>query len=235
MIESRIALHDDDSEKVSMISLQTWRNCCNNLTSMLNARGWNSLRWSSSLESLHNQFSHAKSLVFLLLNATDYRPQFPGVCSVCPADTPCSLAVYVCINKNFTSPALQNIESLRHGMGHLLVLFQDKVSALPREEMTRYSTVRKLEVKTFRSLYIDLVRHALVPAHRRMGDEESGQLLERLKCSRDKLPTIYLTDPVCRYYDFPLGSIIEILRPDVYYRCVFVPPSKTNYEKFFSI
>jgi DNA-directed RNA polymerase subunit H (RpoH/RPB5) len=226
----------EEDERIPVVILaSTWANCCGNLTSMLRERGWNSIRWSSSFESLHNQFSHAKSLVLLLLNATDYRPAFPAVCTVCPAGTPCSLAVYICINKNFTSPALQNIETLRHGLGHLLVIFQDKVSALPREELMRYTTARKLEVKTFRSLYVDLVRHSLVPAHRRMSDTEASGLLEKLKCTRDKLPIIHITDPVCRYYDFPVGAIIEILRPDVYYRCVAVPPSKTNYEKFFSI
>jgi hypothetical protein len=43
-----------------------------------------------------------------------------------------------------------------------------------------------------------------------------------------------VTDPVVRYYNFPVGSLIEIQRPYVYYRHVVLAPAKTNYEKFFS-
>jgi DNA-directed RNA polymerase subunit H (RpoH/RPB5) len=58
--------------------------------------------------------------------------------------------------------------------------------------------------------------------------------MEKFRSKIEKIPAMQVTDPVCRYYDFPVGSIIEIRRPELYYRHVINSGAKSNYEKFFN-
>ena len=61
-------------------------------------------------------------------------------------------------------------------------------------------------------------------------------LREALQAMHQKrIGSILVTDPVVRYYNFPIGSIIEIRRPAFYYRRVISALAKSNYEKFFSV
>jgi DNA-directed RNA polymerase subunit H (RpoH/RPB5) len=106
-----------------------------------------------------------------------------------------------------------------------MVLFQDKITALPKDS--------SIEVKPMSALYINPPQHRLVPRHRLLEPAEEKALLERLMCVREKLPVIFVTDPVVRYYDFPLNRIIEIERPSPYYRCIRAGVAKGNYDKFF--
>jgi len=203
---------------------------------MLSDRGWTHLVPSASVEILHTQYLHAKSLVVLLLSAT--RPQAASAtglapaCGFCGADE-CKLSVFICLSGNFTSPAMQHIETLRHGIGHLLVLFQDKVTATLREDFFRPQRY-ELELKHFAQLYVNVSRHRLVPPHRRLLPAEESEILNKYRVAKNKYPSILVTDPVVRYYNFPVGSLIEIQRPHVYYRHVVLAAAKTNYEKFFS-
>jgi len=229
-------MSDNDDNSPASLILPIWTRCCENLETMLHERGWASVKWCAPVASLHRQFCFAQSLVVQLLLATEYHSPVPDkVCNLCPGGV-CSLVVYACLTRNLTSPATQNMDTLRHpGISHSLVLFQDKITALPRADPVGYSTVRRFEPKLFRSLFVNVTRHKLVPPHRRLTDQEQSSLLARYHCPTDKLPVIYVTDPVCRYYDFPVGAIIEILRPDPHYRCVVLAPPASNYEKFFAL
>ena len=91
----------------------------------------------------------------------------------------------------------------------------------------------ELELKPFSQLYVNVSKHQLVPRHRRLTEVEETELLALFRCTRDKIPSILVTDPVVRYYNFPVGSLLEIERPPKYYRHVVFAVAKTNYEKFF--
>jgi DNA-directed RNA polymerase I, II, and III subunit RPABC1 len=217
-------------KKKEPIPIEVWSRCWQVMLEMLGDRGWTHLVPSASVETLHTQYLHAKSLVVLLLSATAQSPSLG--CSFCGADE-CKLSVFICLSGNFTSPAMQHIETLRHGIGHLLVLFQDKVTATLREDFFRPQRY-ELELKHFAQLYVNVARHRLVPPHRRLSLAEESEILDKYRCAKNKFPSILVTDPVVRYYNFPVGSLIEIQRPYVYYRHVVLAAAKTNYEKFFS-
>ena len=217
-------------KKKEPIPIEVWSRCGQVMLEMLADRGWTHLVPSASVETLHTQYLHAKSLVVLLLSATAQSPSLG--CSFCGADE-CKLSVFICLSGNFTSPAMQHIETLRHGIGHLLVLFQDKVTATLREDFFRPQRY-ELELKHFAQLYVNVARHRLVPPHRRLSLAEESETLDKYRCAKNKFPSILVTDPVVRFYNFPVGSLIEIQRPYVYYRHVVLAPAKTNYEKFFS-
>ena len=214
-------------KKKEPIPIEVWSRCWQVMLEMLADRGWTHLVPSASVET---QYLHAKSLVVLLLSATAQSPSLG--CSFCGADE-CKLSVFICLSGNFTSPAMQHIETLRHGIGHLLVLFQDKVTATLREDFFRPQRY-ELELKHFAQLYVNVARHRLVPPHRRLSLAEESETLDKYRCAKNKFPSILVTDPVVRFYNFPVGSLIEIQRPYVYYRHVVLAPAKTNYEKFFS-
>jgi len=66
-------------------------------------------------------------------------------------------------------------------------------------------------------LVTNVTHHRLVPSHRMIDEEEEEALLKKYSLLRSQLPVLLLEDPVCRYYDFPLNSIVEIRRAGMGY------------------
>lgn len=185
---------------------------------MLVDRGWNDVSFISDFESLYRQFKLTQALVLLICGATRLGER---------------LAVFICLEKNLSSPALQHIESLARNITHVIIIFQEKVTALPRNLYSLGGTVPLVtDIKVFSQLYINLTRHCLVPPHRKLNDSEIAVLCEKFKCGTDKFPSILVTDPVVQYYGFPIGSVIEILRPMPFYRKVVWTEPQNNFDKF---
>lgn len=64
----------------------------------------------------------------------------------------------------------------------------------------------------FQHLQIDITEHALVPPHTQLSNADADHLLSEMFLRREQLPKLYTTDPVCRFYDFDLGSVVKIDR-----------------------
>lgn len=65
---------------------------------------------------------------------------------------------------------------------------------------------------TARELVHNVTKHALVPPHTLLSDAEAADV-KRRHCMRDSdFPSLSHTDPVARFYDFPLHSIVRIDR-----------------------
>ena len=68
--------------------------------------------------------------------------------------------------------------------------------------------------------------HCLVPPHVALTNAEKRELLEFLKCRSCSLPKLKESDPVAKYYRFPLGTVVKIDRSiggiecDTYFRVV---------------
>lgn len=73
--------------------------------------------------------------------------------------------------------------------------------------------------ETFHILHLtfDISEHVLVPKHRLItSPKERKQILEGYaltEASINQLPNLLPTDPVAKYYAFPMGSIVEVTRP----------------------
>ena len=71
---------------------------------------------------------------------------------------------------------------------------------------------------------VNITQHIYVPAHRQLSSSEADEVCARYSASMDDFPRLLRTDPVCRYYNFPKGCIVEIrrapIREQVYYRVV---------------
>jgi len=78
-----------------------------------------------------------------------------------------------------------------------------------------------------RELYLKYVDHQLVPKHSKV-DEKTKKKLDK-EFNTKMFPLIYVTDPVCKYFDFQVGDILKIERPrsdgnfDLCFRLVAYP------------
>lgn len=86
----------------------------------------------------------------------------------------------------------------------------------------------RIEFWTFAQLMFNISRFAITPRHCALSADEERTVTEKYNAEGNNWPKIYSTDPMCRYYNFPVGSLIRIERtfyaPHVYYRRVIAGP-----------
>lgn len=62
-----------------------------------------------------------------------------------------------------------------------------------------------IELFSLDELQYNITKHSLVPRHTALTAQESSEIKEK-----KKLPYIYSSDPICRYYDIRKGSVVKI-------------------------
>jgi DNA-directed RNA polymerase subunit H len=71
-----------------------------------------------------------------------------------------------------------------------------------------------------------VAKHILVPKHRRLGDRDKKNLLEKLRISENDIPKIKVSDPAIADLKLKPGDIVQVTRKSptagesFYYRCV---------------
>ncbi len=71
-----------------------------------------------------------------------------------------------------------------------------------------------------------ITEHQLVPKHEILSEQEKRALLERFGITEDKLPRIFVTDPVIAHIKAKVGDVLKITRTSptagrsIYYRIV---------------
>jgi len=105
----------------------------------------------------------------------------------------------------------------------LLLVSADGPTPFTRKEVAEDG---RIEFWTFARLLFNVTRFHIVPPHRLVGVDEAAALAKRYHVSgADEWPKMKRTDPVCRYYDFPVGRLVRIDRffagaVNTYYRLV---------------
>jgi DNA-directed RNA polymerase I, II, and III subunit RPABC1 len=61
-------------------------------------------------------------------------------------------------------------------------------------------------------LMFDITEHELVPKHELLSDEEKEAVLKKYNLKPSQLPSIRTQDPISRFYDFKVNSLIKITR-----------------------
>ena len=89
--------------------------------------------------------------------------------------------------------------------------------------------IKTYEVFRLASLCINIVRHSLQPKFEVMSNEDVAAVLKYYggmgATGKNKLPVIYSSDPIARYFDMKAGQVVRITRTapsggtSVYYRC----------------
>jgi DNA-directed RNA polymerase subunit H (RpoH/RPB5) len=92
---------------------------------------------------------------------------------------------------------------------------------------------RRIQYLTYVQVLRDPSSHCMVPKHRRLEAAERGAVEARYNIAQDAdWPKIGTKDPVCRFYDFTPGDLLEIQRVGLvscgdqrYYRLVVASPA----------
>jgi DNA-directed RNA polymerase subunit H len=75
-------------------------------------------------------------------------------------------------------------------------------------------------------LKFDISKHALVPEHEILSEEELNALLEKYNITKGQMPKIFISDPVVKKIKANLGDVVKITRSSktagvsVFYRVV---------------
>ena len=59
----------------------------------------------------------------------------------------------------------------------------------------------------------DIMKHALVPEHKKLKEDEKKELLKKYNISLSNLPMILLSDPAIQILKPEVGDVIKIKRP----------------------
>jgi DNA-directed RNA polymerase subunit H (RpoH/RPB5) len=57
-----------------------------------------------------------------------------------------------------------------------------------------------------------MIKHILVPEHKKLNEDESEKILKKYNVSKKQLPRISIKDPAINELDPKRGDIIEIIR-----------------------
>jgi len=74
------------------------------------------------------------------------------------------------------------------------------------------ANIANLHLITHEFLLIPVGRHALVPKHENMSEQDAAVFLKHRKLERFQLPQLKSTDPLSVYYGYEPGTIVKIQR-----------------------
>lgn len=103
---------------------------------------------------------------------------------------------------------------------HYIIIYTDSITS-SANKLIQSSVQLNIIIETFysKSLMYDITEHKLVPKHIRLEEKEAEEFKNKYGI---KIPKILTTDPVSKYYNYKVGDIIRILRPQnvISYRIV---------------
>jgi DNA-directed RNA polymerase subunit H (RpoH/RPB5) len=113
-------------------------------------------------------------------------------------------------------------------VNHAIIVYAQQITPSAKNEIPP-----NLDIETFKAneLFENVTKHKLVPPHYKLDESEVNELLKLRKTTRKKLPRYNPEDPIVKYYHWPIGSVIKIIRkfgnqqdPQIYWRHVRVCP-----------
>lgn len=110
---------------------------------------------------------------------------------------------------------------------HILMMVGSETSAA-KEKVAAYNRVRpdhKIEVWRWDMCQFNVIKHVLVPKHILASQEEFDLICTTHHLKPEEFPALLTTDPVCRWFDFPVDHMVKIIRSDksISYRVVKRP------------
>lgn len=119
-------------------------------------------------------------------------------------------------------------ECRRYGSKHLILICPDGLTPFAAKELEKQDK-DELDVEVFRKDEISFCvpRHCLVPPHIPLTSVEKKELLNLLGAAKAScLPKLKQSDPVAKYYHYPIGTVVRIqrrigiLEEETYFRLV---------------
>jgi DNA-directed RNA polymerase I, II, and III subunit RPABC1 len=104
-------------------------------------------------------------------------------------------------------------ESL-NGVTHVIVIHKDKITPHASNAIKTLRTQSIIfEVFYENDLQINVTKNELVPRHIICSKKTLDQVLKDYCVTKNQLPQIMITDPICKYYGAKKGQLIKIIRP----------------------
>lgn len=114
-----------------------------------------------------------------------------------------------------------------HAVSEAIFIVDHDLSPPANKELKDVTTAR-WQVFNDSDLTYNPVRHVDVPKHELLKPSEARAKLAEMKVDLSKLPIIKISDPIVRYYGWPVGGIVRIYRHD---RSVSIlAPQTINYR-----
>jgi len=107
---------------------------------------------------------------------------------------------------------------------HLILIYMKAIT--PQALNTIKEIINVVELFKFSHLIFNITKHKLYMPHKLLNKEEEKEIFNKYKITNKmNLPLLLNIDPVCKYFAYPIGSIIKItrnycLQPEDYYRIV---------------
>ena len=116
---------------------------------------------------------------------------------------------------------VKTLRQLRENLDkRMLIVSSEGPTAFTRKECDD----PRIEFWTFSELLFNITKFAISPKHSLVDSAEEAALAKKYHMNKDQWPKMYHTDPMCRYYNFPVGALVCIDRkfytPHRYYRRV---------------
>ena len=95
---------------------------------------------------------------------------------------------------------------------HLIFIYKKVITIFAKNLLDELLESIYIELFSETELSYNVSTHCLVPKHKLVPNEEVNDIVSKYKCSLTNFPVILKTDPICRYYGFRRGHLIEITR-----------------------
>ena len=101
---------------------------------------------------------------------------------------------------------------------HCIIVYKNNITSSAKRVIGNFIDT-SFELFTVTELQLNITKHYLVPAHVMLSESEMSDFTKKMGVD---IPVLLKTDPVCRFYNFPRGAIIQVTRKDnsVSYRVV---------------
>jgi len=132
--------------------------------------------------------------------------------------------------KNFSKSDLKNIVQKMISLYgdkyiNIILLLREKENSAVTKELSK-DMYKNIEIFLKKNMIFNITHHILVPKHTILSIEEEKELLDKYSTTKSKLPKIFKSDPITKYYGAKPDQIFKILRKSpevgesVYYRLV---------------
>ena len=109
-----------------------------------------------------------------------------------------------------------NVDKLKEYISHLhtmekkhcIIIYIDSITP-PTKKLVRNSVDMEIEIFTEEEMQYNITKHILVPKHELLSPKDNKEFK---KLYGLKFPTLLITDPISRFYNYKRGDIIKINR-----------------------
>ena len=91
---------------------------------------------------------------------------------------------------------------------HCVIIYGDSVTPVANKVVLNSNDI-DIELFKEEELQYNITTHVLVPQHIKLNEKETADFKEKYGT---KIPTLYSTDPISKFYKFNPGDIIKIIR-----------------------